>query len=53
MTLDWVPACDGFAIVACRDAGMTAVSATSSPHRHHARSQLGVYVSLSFIGDDW
>jgi hypothetical protein len=23
MTLDWVPACDGFAIVACGDAGMT------------------------------
>jgi hypothetical protein len=23
MMLDWVPACDGFAIVACRDAGMT------------------------------
>jgi hypothetical protein len=23
MTLDWVPACDGFAIVACGDTGMT------------------------------
>ena len=22
LTFDWVPACDGFAIVACRDAGM-------------------------------